>query len=331
MSSSNRIAFTLAELLVLLAILGISLGILFPVVQSIRESSLRTACAHNMREIGYALHNFESSQGSFPSAGQAKRGDAPGGSPSDDVFFAFDNELENLGNASLSFQCYILPFIEKSEVYNQMSFNIRYDDALSEDSTGQYGAKTPISRFLCPAVKGRRLGTDAEGFGFTDYSAPVTVRPNLGSNTKRFKCILNGDSDRSMRTILDGTSQTIAIAEVAGRVDVGSGGFMAIKVDAMSDGTIVKRRPWAWADPDNSFNVDKLVNNNSTPIGGPIGFSWDIDNCGPNQETFSFHPGGANVVFCDGTVRFILESIDNVSFAALLSKDGNEEIASDQW
>ena len=91
--------------------------------------------------------------------------------------------------------------------------------------------------------------------------------------------------------------------------------------------TPVERRSWAWADPENSFNVDRLVNNNATPIGGPPGCTWDIVNCGANEETFSFHPGGANVVLCDGSVHFLTESINSVSFRALMTARGGEVVS----
>jgi prepilin-type processing-associated H-X9-DG protein len=143
----------------------------------------------------------------------------------------------------------------------------------------------------------------------------------------RFKCVLNGDSKRRIGSISDGTSNTIAMAEDAGRADVDTGGFMIIKTETMDDGTSADRRSWAWADPDNAFNVDKLVNNNQSPRGGPPGCTWDIVNCGPNEETFSFHPGGANAALADGSVHFISADVNSVVFAALMSKDGGEVVS----
>ena len=87
------------------------------------------------------------------------------------------------------------------------------------------------------------------------------------------------------------------------------------------------RRSWAWADPENSFNVDKLVNNNATPIGGPLGCTLDLVNCGANEETFSFHPGGANVVLCDGSAHFLTGSISAEPFQALMSARGGEVVS----
>ena len=104
---------------------------------------------------------------------------------------------------------------------------------------------------------------------------------------------------------------------------------MVIKQETMDDGTSVNRRSWAWADPDNAYNVDMLVNNNPTPIGGPPDCLWSTVNCGANEETFSFHPSGANAVFCDGSVHFIRADIDAPTFAAIMSKDGGEVLTLD--
>ena len=101
---------------------------------------------------------------------------------------------------------------------------------------------------------------------------------------------------------------------------------MVIKPEVMDDGTPVNRRSWAWADPDNAFNVDRLINNSKVPAGGPPGCTWDIVNCGPNEETFSFHTGGAHVLFCDGGVHFISENISARIFTALMSPDGGEVV-----
>ena len=327
MSSSKQNGFTLVELLVVIAIIGILIGMLLPAVQSVREAARRTACSNNMRQIGLGLFNYESAHQQFPSAGQAKRG-GNGSNAGQNVFFTDKGNLESLGDASHSMQIYILPFIEQQNIFDLYNIDYRYDydSTLPEAPTNQQASQTALSTYVCPSVGGRAVTVDAEGYGFTDYSAPVTVRPGLSGNPNqpRFKCVLNGDSDRSIGSVSDGTSNTIAVAEDAGRFDEATGGFMVIKVENMDDGTVANRRSWAWADPDNAFNVDELVNNNASPIGGPEDCPWSVVNCGPNEETFSFHPGGANVSVCDGSVRFINATIDAPTFAALMSKDGGE-------
>ena len=238
--------FTLVELLVVIAIIGILIGMLLPAVQSVREAARRTACSNNMRQMGLALFNYESAHNRFPSAGQAKRG-GTGSNSGQNVFFTDKGDIESVNDAAPSVQMYILPFIEQNNVYELVELRYRYDydPSLPEAMTNQQAAKTAMPMYICPSTG--RGEQDAEGYGYTDYSAPVTVRPGLSGDTNqpRFKCVLNGDSRRSIASVTDGTSNTIAIAEDAGRVDEASGGFMVIKVETMDDGTSVDRRSWA--------------------------------------------------------------------------------------
>ena len=326
--SASR-GFTLVELLVVIAIIGILIGMLLPAVQAVREAARRTECANNIRQIGLSLFNYESAHMQFPSAGQAKRG-GTGSNSGQNVFFTSRGVLESFDNAAPSVQAYILPFIEQNNIATLFDLRYRYDidPSLPEAPTNQQAAKNPIDVFICPSTARSSL-VDDEGYGFTDYSAPVTVAPGLSGDTNqpRFKCVLNGDSQRRIGSITDGTSNTIAMAEDAGRADVATGGFMVIKTETMDDGTSADRRSWAWADPDNAYNVDKLVNNSQFPVGGPADCTWDIVNCGPNEETFSFHPGGANVALADGSVHFINADVSAPVFAALMSKNGGEVVS----
>ena len=322
-----RTGFTLVELLVVIAIIGILIAILLPAVQSVREAGRRTQCANNMKQMGLGLMNFEGTFKHLPSAGQAKRG-GTGSNAGQNVFFTERGDLESYGNASHSFQVHILPYTEQQNLYDIYNINYRYDidPSVAIASRNQEVSKTLLSMYLCPSTPVRQADYDGEGYGFTDYSAPVTVRPGLSGdpNQPRFKCVLNGNSRRTFAEIRDGTSNTIAIAEDAGRSDVATAGFMVVKPEVMDDGTPVNRRSWSWADPDNAFNVDKLVNNSPIPMGGPEDCKWEIVNCGPNEETFSFHPAGANVTFADGSVTFIAAEIDAPTFAAMMSKNGGE-------
>ena len=329
--SYSHNGFTLVELLVVIAIIGILIGMLLPAVQAVREAARRTTCSNNLKQMGLAALNYESAHMEFPSAGQAKA--EPNGLGSN-VFFTINNELEGLGDPSHSVQTYILPFIEGNNIHSLFNLQYRYDfnPTSPEAPTNQAASKNLVDTFVCPSTGGRSVEVDAEGYGFTDYSCPVTVA-SLGeitgtaSGEPNQQCAFNGKTPRKIGSITDGTSNTVAIAEDAGRFDEDSGGFMLIKNEAMDDGTPVQRRSWAWADPENSYNVDRLVNNNANPIGGPEDCRWSVVNCGANEETFSFHTGGANLVLCDGSVHFLSDSISAVPFIALMSARGGEVVS----
>jgi prepilin-type processing-associated H-X9-DG protein len=85
------------------------------------------------------------------------------------------------------------------------------------------------------------------------------------------------------------------------------------------------RKQWRWADPDNAFGVSWTVNRHTDPWGGPSDCLWTTMNCGPNDEIFSFHPAGAHVVFCDGHVQLLSETVSPAALRAMISRAGGEE------
>src|SRR5262249_19137831 len=146
--------------------------------------------------------------------------------------------------------------------------------------------------------------------------------------------------------ISDGTSNTITIAEDAARREnyVTNPAYLdpAVVLMRSNDGSsFMTRRFWRWAEQDNGFGVSgdptlntttanfKIINNNnvSPNTDGPSSCNWKLtNNCGPNDEIFSFHSGGANVVFADGHVAFLRDSLSSVVVASLVSRSGGETI-----
>jgi prepilin-type processing-associated H-X9-DG protein len=124
-----------------------------------------------------------------------------------------------------------------------------------------------------------------------------------------------------MAEITDGTSNTIAIAEDAGRHD----GMKSLYDDPFETGT--KRKHWRWAEPDNAFGVSFTPNFHSTPFGGPADCPWVEMNCGTNDEIFGFHSGGANVVYVDGHVQFLAKSMNAQVLRAVVTKAEAETIS----
>ncbi|MBI3838541.1 MAG: DUF1559 domain-containing protein [Planctomycetia bacterium] len=149
--------------------------------------------------------------------------------------------------------------------------------------------------------------------------------------------------------ILIRTSQTIAIAEDSGRNYETVAPFTASKypdpigVNAAdplppSGNRAIDR----WAEPDTGNGVSGppnstvgdlrgVINNNAVGISGPPDCPWSTNNCGPNDEIFSFHPGGALALFVDGSVHFLAEGIDPRVMRKLVTRDEGAIIANGDW
>ena len=122
-----------------------------------------------------------------------------------------------------------------------------------------------------------------------------------------------------MAEITDGLSNTVFVGEDNGRDERMQPNHVYIDpVDGQ------KRRVWRWADPDCAYDISKVINNNRTPRGGPTSCTWDMNNCGPFEEIFSFHPGGANVLLGDGSCRFVNENLAVAPLRALITRSGGE-------
>lgn len=218
-----------------------------------------------------------------------------------------------------------------------------YDDRAYP--TGWTAAQTVIKTFICPSTPigatGRGAGDSGAGLGGLDYMVPcmsdvddVTKTRNTASLTKAYGML---GLDKGPLSCTDGTSNTIMIIEDAGRAYTtvgifGSGSsrpspLTAPPHNAAGDPTNTSptnaRRVYAWADPDafgNGYSGPSnstgskvaKINNNPSPVGGPTTCPWKTNNCGPNDEPFSFHTGGVTGVMGDGSVRFIRDSIDGV-------------------
>jgi len=139
----------------------------------------------------------------------------------------------------------------------------------------------------------------------------------------------------TMNAITDGTSNCIMVYEDVGRNETmhadhpsyASSGAASFTPNAYLDPVDGKgRRHWRWAEPDNTSGCSKPMNNNANPRGGPPTCPWTYHDCGPNNEWFSFHPGGAHALFGDGSVRFMRDSISLRTVYSLGTRDGGEVI-----
>jgi type II secretory pathway pseudopilin PulG len=362
----------LIELLVVIAIIAVLIGLLLPAVQKVRESAARTSCSNNLKQIGLALHNYESTNGYFPTSGE--------GPNLSNQFSAFDTASTYVD---------LLPYIEQGNVFQMMNETYRYND--SRWPANQTGAKASIKLLLCPSNPLYR--DDPQGYGQSDYmpvaytdivpagdplgsglppgtrdveavgsrkyrtagfltlhyevateNGPSTLDPNANYMRTPF----NRRSPRRAVEVTDGLSNTMAVIEDVGKMHEaytlpGGGNMLAKYFDFNPFG--VDKSPtgrsnnYRWAEPDiangisgpDQDTVNKLarLSNNAVPLGGPASCPWYANNCGPNDEPFSFHTGGCLAMFGDGSVHFLPNSLDPFTIRSLCTPAGGEVVVLD--
>ncbi|WP_164102337.1 DUF1559 domain-containing protein [Candidatus Laterigemmans baculatus] len=308
-----RLGFTLVELLVVIAIIGVLVGLLLPAVQSAREAARRMQCGNNLKQIGLALHNYESTFKTLPPGGIAA------------------NEATT--------QTLILPFIEAGNNHELFDFSRR----LNSDPVNAPAIRQTLSIYECPSHP-----DDAPGFS---YAGQAVYMQNMGGLAPHDNRTAVFPYNRAVKfgEITDGLSNTVAFSEIKKGVYNGGSSLGTYTRDSqeylrtatnLSGWTtdMDTTYPMACDDPGASawryrglqyyraLVVATFYNHTLTPNsrfrdcikGGSLN--------GGHLAARSFHPGGVQSVRCDGSVSFGAESIDGRVWLALGTANGGEVV-----
>ncbi|MFG0261368.1 MAG: DUF1559 domain-containing protein [Novipirellula sp. JB048] len=281
----KRNAFTLVELLVVIAIIGVLVGLLLPAVQAAREAARRMSCSNNLKQLGLALHNYHDTHQAFPLGATAI-------------------------TEGLSLHVGLLPFVEQTNKYEQF---IQIEPWSSTDNL-PLARDAPMPMYMCPSGPEKMADDNAANYTTHYYGimGPTGTNPQSGVAYKENTAGPHGGwaeqglfrwgwKSKNFANITDGTSNSLAFGEISW---------------ADRNGNNTRYRSWTRGGAANSYmapakNIARAINSDYTGMFNDMSMG-------------SEHPGGAMFGLCDGSVRFISDSIDFNTYLAAASIDGRE-------
>jgi prepilin-type N-terminal cleavage/methylation domain-containing protein/prepilin-type processing-associated H-X9-DG protein len=322
---TSRLAFTLIELLVVIAIIAVLIGLLLPAVQKVREAANRMSCTNNLKQLGLSIHNYENTRGFLPPGRVNGR------------------VMPEVGARTQLYQGwggFILPFIEQDAVARMYDLG---KDCRHIDN--QQAVSTPLKLMLCPSTADRPLLHTYPVSGVASNTTPATLGRNNGEpitfatadyiakiniDADIVTFLYNGDPNTFPRggalsqnevvkieQVADGTSTTLLLVECAGRPNIWRAGRLTNNTANESHGS-------GWASYENAFNFVGRNDDGTAYVNraGPCAI-----NCTNERQPYSFHTGGVNALFGDGSVRFLQQSIRTNVFMTMVTRSAGEVVA----
>lgn len=346
--SNRRIGFTLIELLVVIAIIAILIALLLPAVQQAREAARRTQCKNNLKQLGLALHNYHDVYNTFPP-----------------LFVGGQNNAAIPGNGSfndrwlISAHVAILPYIEQGNLSQQIQGDMVPGPLAYPWDANYQPWRTNLTALICPSDTLAQSATGKANYRYSTGRNNHRMRQILDRyqwGGTRVDGIFGLAEAAKIRDILDGTSNTIMVGERAqgqslrsevisgvglnpnmndgtgGGVTAGNRDQMAAECRALVDpntrtyfaGSFFtgEAAGGRWADGRTYFSSIQTV----IPPNGPSCLTDGWDGNYSLMTATSRHTGGAQFALADGSVRFISENIDTLTYQGLGSAAGGEVI-----